>query len=135
VPEKCPPTAQILEQPTSECIPPSQRLIGSLVAACTLHTGQSACSGKIYNMIMLAWPSHILISNNALLVIGKITKSLVSDDLKVSLLSDYPLLTLPFKLLKACFHYQKASWICVPRPTMIIYLLPDISDLRVVGRR
>jgi hypothetical protein len=51
-------------------------------------------------VIVLTLPSHILISYNALLVIGKETKSTVSDDLKVSLLSDNPLLKRPFKILE-----------------------------------
>jgi hypothetical protein len=52
----------------------------------------------IHNVIMLAWPSHILICINAVLIIGKETKSTVSDDFNVLLLSDDPLLKLLFKL-------------------------------------
>jgi hypothetical protein len=63
-----------------------------------------------------------------LLVIGKETKSTVSDDFKMLLLSDNPLLKLPFKHLEGCFRCQEASLIGAPRRTIIIRLLPDIVD-------
>jgi hypothetical protein len=69
-----------------------------------------------------------------LLVIGKKTKSTVSDDFTVLLLSDNPLLKLPLKLLEACFHCREASWICAPRLTIIIQFLPDIVD-HILGWR
>jgi len=90
--------------------------------------GHRACSGRIHNVIVLTQPSHILISNNALLVRGKETKSTVSDDFKVSQLFDNPLLKLPFKLLEACFRRRETSWIWAPRLTIIIRFLPDIID-------
>jgi hypothetical protein len=63
-----------------------------------------------------------------LLVIGKETKSTVSDDFKMLLLSDNPLLKLLFKHLEGCFRCQEASLIGAPRRTIIIRLLPDIVD-------
>jgi hypothetical protein len=65
-------------------------------------------------------PSHCPISNNALLVIRKETKSTVSDDFKVSLRSDNPLLKFPFEQLGACFRHQDAPSICAPRLTIIV---------------
>jgi hypothetical protein len=67
-------------------------------------------------------------SNPALLVILKETKSMVSDDFKVSLLSDSPLLKLAFKFLEACVCGRDASWIWAPRLTIIIQFLPDILN-------
>jgi hypothetical protein len=57
-----------------------------------------------------------------------VTRSTVLDDFKVSLLPDNFLLKLPFKLLEACFHSWKASWIRVPHLTIIIQFLPNIVD-------
>jgi hypothetical protein len=67
-------------------------------------------------------------SNNSLLIIGKETKSMVSDDFKVSLLSDNPLLNVPFKLLETCFHRREDSWIWAPCLTIIIRFLPNIVN-------
>ena len=60
--------------------------------------------------------------------------STVSDDFKVSLLSDNPLLKLPFKLLGACFCRREASWIWAPRLTIIVRFLPYIVD-HILGWR
>jgi hypothetical protein len=64
----------------------------------------------------------------------KETKSTVSDDFKVSLLSDNPLLKLPFKLLETCFHHREASRILASRLTIIIQFLHDIVD-HILGWR
>ena len=88
--------------------------------------GQQACNRRIHNVIVHAQPSHILISNKALLVISKETKSTVSDDFKLSWLSDNHLLKLPFELLEACFRSREASWIWMPHLSIIIQFLPDI---------
>jgi hypothetical protein len=69
-----------------------------------------------------------------LLIIGKETKSTVLDDFKVLLLSDNPLLKLPFKYLEACFRRREASWIWAPHLTIIIRFLPDIVD-HILGWR
>jgi len=53
---------------------------------------------------------------------------MVSDDFKLSLLSDNPPLQLPFKLWAACFYWQEASWIRVPPLSIIIRFLPNIID-------
>ena len=57
---------------------------------------------------------------------GKETKSTVSDDFKVLVVSDIPLLKLPFKRLEACLCHWEASWIWAPRLTIIIGFLPDL---------
>jgi len=75
---------------------------------------------KIHNVIMLAWPSHILISNNPVLVIGKQTTITVSNDFKVSLLPDITLLMLPFKLFEVCFRRPEASRMWTPHLTIIV---------------
>jgi hypothetical protein len=73
-------------------------------------------------------------SNNALLVIGKETKSTVSDDYKLLLPSENALLKLPFKLLEACIHHWEASSIWAPCLTINIRFLPDIID-HILGWR
>jgi len=73
-------------------------------------------------------PRHILISNKALLIIGKGTKSTVSDDFKVSLVPDSVLLKLLFKLLDACVCGWEASGMWAPSLTIVIRFLPDIID-------
>jgi len=134
VPEKYPPTTQILKQPSSQCIPSSQRVICSWAAACTRSIGQRVSSGSIHNVIVLVQPRHNLIRNNALLVIGKETMSTVSNDFKVSLLSDNPLLNLPVKLLESFFRHREASGIWGLRLTIIIRFLPDKVD-HILGWR
>ena len=79
-------------------------------------------------MIVLMQPSHILIRNNTLLVNSKETKSTVSDDIKVLLLSDKIPLKIPFECLEAGFRHWEASWIWAPRLRIIIRSLPDIVD-------
>jgi len=128
MPETYPPKTQILEQLSSQCIPSWQWLICSWAAACMLAIGQRACSGRIYNVIVLVQPSHIVIGNNAFLLIGKEIKSAVLDDFKVTLLSDNPPLKLSVELLEACFHHQEASWIWVLHLSIIIWLLSNIVD-------
>jgi len=53
---------------------------------------------------------------------------MVSDDLNVLLLSDNPVLKLPFKLLEVCVCCREASEICALRLTIIIRSLPHIVD-------
>jgi hypothetical protein len=62
------------------------------------------------------------------LVSGKETKRKVSDDFKASLLSDNPLLKLPFKLLEDHFSHRKASWIWALPLTIVIRFLLNIVD-------
>jgi hypothetical protein len=59
---------------------------------------------------------------------------MVSDELKVLLLSDNPLWKVPLKLLEACFCAREASWMWVPFLTIIIRFLPDIVD-HILGWR
>jgi hypothetical protein len=49
----------------------------------------------------------------------------VSDDFKESLLSDNPLFKCPLKLLKAGFCSPTASWMWMPRLTIIMLLIRD----------
>ena len=125
---------QILEQPSSQCIPSSQGLICSWVAACTVAIGRRACSGRMYNVITSTQLSHILISNNTSVVISKQTRSTVSDDVKVSLRSDNRPLKLHFEILEACCCHLEAFWIWAPGLNIIIRSLPDIIE-HIIGWR
>ena len=111
-----------------------QRLICSRGTDCMLPIGQRACSGRIHNVIMLPKRSHILISNKPLLMIGKETKTTVPDDIKISLWSDKPSFKLLFNILEADFRSQEASWIWVPRLSIIIQFLSNIVD-HILGWR
>jgi len=126
VPDKYSPRTCILDQPSSQCIPFSQRQIGSCVAACTLHFGHRACRWKIHNMIVLVSPSHILNRNIALLVITRETESMVLDEFKVSLLPDNPPFMLPFELLEACYHCREHPGIWAAYLRIVNQFLPDI---------
>jgi len=110
----------------NDCIPSSQWLLCSWAAVCTLHIGHIPGSWRIHIVIVLAHWSHIPISYKNLLVIGKEKNTTVSDDRKKSLLSHIPFWEVLFKLLEACFPSQKASWIWVPRLTIIIRFLHNI---------
>jgi len=134
VPQKYPPAMQILVQLCSQCIPFSQQQICSWAAACRLPIGQRAHSGRIHNVIVLGSPSHILICNNTLLIIGQETKSTVWNDFKESLLSANPPLKLPWELWEAYFHCQEASWIRVPYLSIIISFHHDVVD-HILGWR
>jgi len=50
--------------------------------------GERACSRSTHNVIVPILGCPILISNNAMLVIGKATVRKVSNDCKVSLMTD-----------------------------------------------
>jgi len=127
VPEIYPLTTQILEQLSSQCIPSSQWLICSWVAAGAHPVGERAHSRRIHNVIVLALQSHILISNNALFKISQEIKSTVSDVLNVSLLPDNPSLKLPIELLETCFLFWEVSWIWALSLSIIIWFLPISS--------
>jgi len=88
----------------------------------------------IQNVIMVTLPSDILISNNALVVIGKETRSTVLDDFMVSLMPENPPLKLPWQLLEACFGHQESAWIWAVRLGSNIQLLPNIVD-HILGCR
>jgi hypothetical protein len=79
-------------------------------------------------VIVLTKPSHILISNKALLLSGKQTKIMVSDDFKVSLLFQNPLLKTSVKYLEDCLCGWEASCILAACLTIIIWLDPDIVN-------
>jgi len=118
----------VLAQPSSQWIPSSQWLISSWAAAFALPIGQRACSGRIHNVMKLALPGHILISNNTLFVISEETKSRVPHEFNESLLPNNPLSKHPFKLLVAYFHCREYSWIWVLRLSIIIRFLPTIVN-------
>ena len=99
-----------------------------------LRIGQRAHSGRIRNVTVLVYPSLILISNNALSVTGRKTKSMVSNKVKVSLPCDNPSSKLPFELLGSCFRRQEAAWICTPCLSSIIQFLHNIID-HILGWR
>lgn len=71
------------------------------VAACTLHIGQISYTVWIHNVIMLPYLRHIIICNNALLRIGKETKSIVSEHINILLPPDNPPVKLHFELSEA----------------------------------
>jgi hypothetical protein len=73
-------------------------------------------------------PSHILRSKKTTPVIRNETKSMVTDDLMISLLSDNPCLKLLLKLVKAFFSRWEASWIWLLHVTIDIRFLSDIID-------
>jgi len=125
---------RVLEQPSSQCFRSSRLLLCSWAAACTLSIGQRGHSGWIHNVIVLALPSHILIHNNALPVICQETKSIVSDDFKVSLLPDNPPWMLHFECLESCVRCQEAAWIGVGHLSIIIQFLPNMIDYIVCWR-
>jgi len=78
--------------------------------------------------------SHILISNNTLLLNGNVRQSMVADDFNVWLLSDNQPLKIGFELLKACFPVWDASWIWAQCCSIIILFIRDIVD-HILGRR
>jgi len=128
MPDTFPPPMPIVEQLSSQCIPSSHRLICSWAAACTLPIGQRADSRSIHIVIVLILSSHILISNNALIVISKETKSTVSGDFIRMPLSGNPPLKLPFEVFEACFHCWVSFWILAQRLSIVIKLLLCIVD-------
>jgi hypothetical protein len=71
-----PPTTQIIQQPSRQCIPSSEWLLNSWPTASMFPIGQRAPSGRINNVIVLLYPGHILISNYAILMTGTKTKSI-----------------------------------------------------------
>jgi hypothetical protein len=73
-------------------------------------------------------PSHILSSKKTTPVIRNETKSMVTDDSMISLLSDNPRLKLLLKLVKAFFSRWEASCIWLLHLTINIRFLSDIID-------
>jgi hypothetical protein len=76
----------------------------------------------------------MIIRNNVLLVIGKEIKSTVSDDFKVSLQSDNPLMKFLLKLLEVCFCHQESCCIWVLYIDNFIQYLANIVD-HILGWR
>jgi len=73
-----------------------------------------------YNLIVLESLSHIDISNTTLHLLGKATRSTVSDNLNTLLLPNNPLQKLPIILSEASFCYQEVSWRWTLRLCIII---------------
>jgi len=93
-----------------------------------LPLGQRACSRRIHNVIVLAYPSHSLITNKGVFVISEQTNSTIAHDFNVSLVSNNLLSKLQFKLLEACFRHREVCCIREPLLTIIIGFLHDIVN-------
>jgi hypothetical protein len=125
---KSSPTMEILEQLFSQGFPSSQGVFCSWAAACPIGTHQSVSSGRTHNLIMLMYSSYILISNIDLLGVSKENMSTVSDDFKLSLRSNNPLVKLRINHLESCLRRRETSLIWTLCFTINIRFLPNIIN-------
>lgn len=98
------------------------------MTACTLSIGQRANGGRIHNVIVPTYPSHIITSNNPSFKIGNEMKRIVSDGFEVLLPPDIPSLILSFGLVEPCVRFREAFQFGCHVAASSLDSSPDIID-------